>query len=656
MKDRSQIRPLLAMLALAMIAAPASAQWLVPLGQPVQLNTQEVGSQDIPVVALNSSGGSMAVWARSDFIFSSHLWARRIDPAAPPEQRVDSGATPEPREVQVVPWGGRFVAAWVNNTNVLSSRTGGTSNSADLADTAGNPGTVEGRILDADGAPVSAAFAISTAEFAERLQLTALRTGGFAASWNDYDQAFDARLRVRRFGIDGQPAGPEETIAALASCHAFNVGLGALADGGFTAVWNEYPANSASTCVPSVHARRFDAAGQPAGPAYLVAVEPGGADFLAAVRLDGSLIALRWVGLQQAGGVPLVARLIDPSGQRLGADLTITGFHGQTRPAVAVDDGGNFLIAWTSAASGSGESVLARLFNAGGEPLGAPFLASHGVGHEFGAGAASDGRGRWAVSWSNGTQAYAHLFSVCPEDGSTLCLNGARFRAEVSWRDPRSGATGTGHGVSLSSDTGAFWFFNAENLELMVKVLDGGGVNDHFWVFYGGLTDVEYDLTVTDIATGARRTYHKPGLRLASGADTEAFPTDGLAALSPLPLAPGPGGPSACAGTQLLCLNDDRFTVATTWRDPRTGATGTGQPRPLTGGDTGAFWFFAPENLEVMVKVLDGRAVNGHFWVFFGALSDVEYTVTVTDRTTGAVKAYHNPPYRFGSRADTSAF
>jgi hypothetical protein len=31
---------------------------------------------------------------------------------------------------------------------------------------------------------------------------------------------------------------------------------------------------------------------------------------------------------------------------------------------------------------------------------------------------------------------------------------------------------------------------------------------------------------------------------------------------------------------------------------------------------------------EVLVKVLDGRAVNGKFWVFYGALSNVRYSVT----------------------------
>ena len=79
--------------------------------------------------------------------------------------------------------------------------------------------------------------------------------------------------------------------------------------------------------------------------------------------------------------------------------------------------------------------------------------------------------------------------------------------------------------------------------------------------------------------------------------------------------------------------------------DPRTGATGQAQAVPLT-GDTGTFWFFDPANLELMVKVLDAQGVNGHFWVFYGALSDVEYTITVTDTATGATRTLpqRSPP------------
>ena len=49
-------------------------------------------------------------------------------------------------------------------------------------------------------------------------------------------------------------------------------------------------------------------------------------------------------------------------------------------------------------------------------------------------------------------------------------------------------------------------------------------------------------------------------------------------------------------------------------------------------------------------------AVNGKHWVFYGALSSVDYTLTVTDTQTGQVRTYHNPPGRLASVADTGAF
>jgi len=107
-------------------------------------------------------------------------------------------------------------------------------------------------------------------------------------------------------------------------------------------------------------------------------------------------------------------------------------------------------------------------------------------------------------------------------------------------------------------------------------------------------------------------------------------------------------------GPTALCLNGGRFKVEAAWKD-FAGRTGAGQTRPLT-DDTGAFWFFGAENLEVIVKVLDGRAVNGRFWVFYGALSNVEYTLTVTDTITGHIRAYRNPSGRFASIGDTEAF
>ncbi len=117
----------------------------------------------------------------------------------------------------------------------------------------------------------------------------------------------------------------------------------------------------------------------------------------------------------------------------------------------------------------------------------------------------------------------------------------------------------------------------------------------------------------------------------------------------------GGGGSGACTpSTTELCLNSGRFRVSVTWATTD-GRSGQGQTIPLT-SDTGHFWFFESANVELVVKVLDGRRVNGHYWVFFGALSNVHYTITVVDTQTGARRTYDNPQGTLASVADTEAF
>lgn len=117
---------------------------------------------------------------------------------------------------------------------------------------------------------------------------------------------------------------------------------------------------------------------------------------------------------------------------------------------------------------------------------------------------------------------------------------------------------------------------------------------------------------------------------------------------------------STCFGTlDSLCLNDNRFRVTVVARDPRTGKTAFGRAAPYN--DINGFFTF-PEltqdtaNLEVFVKVLDGRTNNGHFWVFYGGLTDFAYTLTVFETSTGLVKTYNKPGLEYIGGADTSAF
>ncbi len=114
------------------------------------------------------------------------------------------------------------------------------------------------------------------------------------------------------------------------------------------------------------------------------------------------------------------------------------------------------------------------------------------------------------------------MYGSCLPSPEALCLTGPRFQATVSWRDS-AGQLQAGHASPVVPNSGAFWFFDPSNLELVVKVLDGRSVNGKFWVFYGSMTNVEFTLTITDTQTGAVKTYVNPQGQLASVADTSAF-------------------------------------------------------------------------------------------------------------------------------------
>ncbi len=113
----------------------------------------------------------------------------------------------------------------------------------------------------------------------------------------------------------------------------------------------------------------------------------------------------------------------------------------------------------------------------------------------------------------------------CEPGPRSLCVTEGRVQVEVEWHDPRSGDAGRGFVVPQAQldDSGFFWFFDENNVELVVKVLDARPVNGHFWVFSGSLTNVERTITVTDTASGITNTYHRDAGDPSGHIDVTAF-------------------------------------------------------------------------------------------------------------------------------------
>ncbi len=109
------------------------------------------------------------------------------------------------------------------------------------------------------------------------------------------------------------------------------------------------------------------------------------------------------------------------------------------------------------------------------------------------------------------------------------------------------------------------------------------------------------------------------------------------------------------ADDETLCLLENQVQIRVRFRNQRDGTQeGTGKAAPL-GDRTGTFWFFREDNIEIVVKALDGRERNGHFWIFLGSLSDLEFWVEATEVASGNSTTYYNPPGHLFGIADVNA-
>jgi hypothetical protein len=238
---------------------------------------------------------------------------------------------------------------------------------------------------------------------------------------------------------------------------------------------------------------------------------------------------------------------------------------------------------------------------------------------------------------------------TCAAGPNTLCLQNDRFTVSASWRNGSS--TGPAASIRFSNDTGYFWFFSPENTELAVKILNAD--DDRYWLFFGGLTDLEYTITVTDTKRNLTESYRSPSGNLCGGADADiGLAGSRIGGGTPPEVTFGSGSPQSCTpDLDTLCLYPTPsggqpqvpIKVELTWKTA-SGSQGIGRGERLSNStQAGYFTFFSATNVELLTKVLDARTVNNRFWIFTGALSDVEYTMTFTNTASGRWVRLLNP-------------
>ncbi|HEX5719891.1 MAG TPA: Calx-beta domain-containing protein, partial [Thermoanaerobaculia bacterium] len=122
-----------------------------------------------------------------------------------------------------------------------------------------------------------------------------------------------------------------------------------------------------------------------------------------------------------------------------------------------------------------------------------------------------------------------------------------------------------------------------------------------------------------------------------------AVGTDGVSAASAIAAGATDGVAAPCDDANALCLDGGRFEASVEWH--RLAAADDGPKRMMLpeASRSGLFSSSRSSDPQLLVNMVDGCKVNGHHWLYFAAVTDVEHTVKVRDTLTGRTWARFNP-------------
>lgn len=204
-------------------------------------------------------------------------------------------------------------------------------------------------------------------------QVALAPNGDFIVVWatgGGEPQREPARLWFRFFRADGTPKTKQLRVGNTRSAE-LEPHLAVAADGSFLVVWE-----GGSDADTSVFGRRFGADGTPRGDRFLLSSSTEGSQEqpTASFALDGSFVAA-WVSRGPSFPDEIVGRRFDAAGQPLGPDFLVNteSAEEQHSPQVALSANGDFLIGWlTYLGEAAFYDVQGRRFAKDGTPQGDP--------------------------------------------------------------------------------------------------------------------------------------------------------------------------------------------------------------------------------------------------------------------------------------------
>ena len=180
------------------------------------------------------------------------------------------------------------------------------------------------------------------------------------------------------------------------------------ANGAYVIVWQSKNQDGSGE---GIYAQLYDPFDNKVGGETLVNTVTSGNQVTPVVAMSATgsyVVAWESDGNLDGDGKGIFVQMFDPAGNPVDVEFqaNATSADDQTAPAIAMDDNGNFVIAWQSKnQDGSGEGIYAQRFDANGFELGDEFLVTTETGdHQTVPAVAMDADGDFVIVWQSKNQ------------------------------------------------------------------------------------------------------------------------------------------------------------------------------------------------------------------------------------------------------------
>ncbi len=232
---------------------------------------------------------------------------------------------------------------------------------------------------------------------------------GYVLLWRGFSQLSgnaNDDIFARRFDPGMTPVGAEFLVNSFTDGNQSEGRVVSDGSGGFLVVWSSFMGDGSGE---GVLARRYDSLGLPIEGEFVVNGYTAGSQYRPNVSMNASgAFVVAWADAsgQDGDGFGVFARIFDSTGAAVGSDFQVNTWTTGTQsfPAVSMQPGGDFLVAWTdfSGADGSGWGSFAQLFDSSGQIVGGELMVAEStVGDQTFDGIQALPGGDFVVVWSD---------------------------------------------------------------------------------------------------------------------------------------------------------------------------------------------------------------------------------------------------------------